>query len=141
MNFKSDQVFLLVDQYLGGPFRWGKQDCLLGCANAFKDLTGIDIARDVRDAYCSRDGAERILGEFGGSLLIYMKVRCSIINSLTTIEDGIGAPIGSLGISPPGISQGLDGRCVCIKVKEGMWASKAPRGFAFISEVERSWHA
>lgn len=141
MNFSSDEVFRLVDLNLGGPFRWGKQDCLLSCSNVFQALTGVDIAKDVRGAYCSRDGAERILGGFGGSLLIYMKVRCSVINNLWSLEDGREAPVGAIGVSHPGISQGLDGRCVCIKVKQGAWASKALRGFTFVTEVERCWHA
>lgn len=140
LMFSPDEVFRLVDQELGGPFRWGVQDCLLGCANVFLGLTGIDLAQDVRGTYGSLEEAEKVLGGFGGSLSIYMKVKCSHFE-LEHRERGEGSPVGSIGISPPGISLGLDGRCIGIKIKDGLWATKALRGFTFLTEVERSWNA
>jgi hypothetical protein len=48
------------------PFSWGLHDCALFAADAVKEITGVDVAEDLRGTYNSAEQALRILKAKGG---------------------------------------------------------------------------
>ena len=42
------------------PFSWGMQDCAMFAADAVKEITGVDIAEDLRGTYSNADQALRL---------------------------------------------------------------------------------
>lgn len=48
-----------------GPFRWGKDDCLIALADIYRSVIGIDLAAAYRGRYRSEKGAARVLGRRG----------------------------------------------------------------------------
>lgn len=139
MNPNPEQVFQLVDTYMGGPFRWGKEDCLIGCANVFLALTGKDIAAEVRGKYSTEKEAAAILAEYGGSLLIFIACR-ALVADATRAKSGIAPPPGALGVSPREFSVGLDGRCTSIHIGNNVWVTKAARGFTTSAQAEEFFY-
>lgn len=52
----------------GETFAWGKNDCILFCADAVSELTGVDLAQDIRGTYATQDEAALIISQFGSSV-------------------------------------------------------------------------
>ena len=52
------------------PFQWGTTDCLLFCADMIREITGTDLAKDVRGKYDSLEGACHFLKSFAGGGMI-----------------------------------------------------------------------
>ena len=48
------------------PFQWGTTDCLLFSADMVREITGTDLAKDVRGQYDSIEGACHFLKSFAG---------------------------------------------------------------------------
>lgn len=136
---ESSRVFELLDIHMGGPFRWEKEDCFTGAANVFRGLTGLDLADDVRGQYRDEEGARAILGDYGGSLSVFLAVQ-AMRKDLKRSEDLSLAPIGAIGVSPRDCAIGLDGRCICIHLTPGIWATKSIRGYALSAQAETYWH-
>ena len=134
-----DQIFELVDIHMGGPFRWGKEDCFLGAADVFKAACGLDLAETVRGRYKTEAEAAEILSEYGGSLMIF--VQCQAMRAGANLgKQGMTAPVGSLGVSPRECAIGLDGRCTSIHLGNNRWATKSARGFIMSAKAEDFWY-
>lgn len=136
---EASSVFEAVDARMGGPFKWSDEDCFTSCANVFNDLFDIDLASEVRGNYASEDGAHRILSQYGGSLSVFLEVQAAR-RGLTMVEGHHPAPVGAIGITPKEFGIGLDGRCVCLHVANGLWATKSLRGFNLSAKAEKFWH-
>ena len=54
-----------IDSKRKTPHKWGSNDCALFSANAVKEITGMDYAKDFRGKYRSRKGAFKVLKERG----------------------------------------------------------------------------
>ena len=134
----SEFVFELLEKHMGGVFRWGREDCFTSGASIYREFTGIDLAESVRGQYASEEEARVILDPFGGSLSRFLEVMANRAG----LSPGEGEPsVGSLGISPRECAIGLDGRCTCIYLGRGLWATKSIRGFTLSAKAERFWHA
>ncbi len=48
------------------PFVWGSHDCCAFAADGIKEITGIDIAKELRNTYSDKDGADAIINQYGG---------------------------------------------------------------------------
>ena len=133
-----ERVFSLLEKHMGGVFRWGKEDCFISGASVFHELTGLDLAVSVRGKYSSEEGARVLLDPYGGSLSRLVEVWTNRLS----LPQGVGEPSpGAIGVSPRECAIGLDGRCVCIYLGNGLWATKAIRGFSLGAKAERFWNA
>ena len=67
---RRDNWPILLAQFLRErkdcPFVWGANDCTLFTAAAIEAITGLDPAADWRGQYESREGAYKVLEQFGG---------------------------------------------------------------------------
>ena len=47
------------------PFVWGECDCMIFCADAILEMTGLDKAYDVRGTYDTKEEADEIIAVYG----------------------------------------------------------------------------
>lgn len=48
------------------PFAWGLNDCAMFAADCVLELTGVDVAADLRGSYVDHEGADAIQARHGG---------------------------------------------------------------------------
>ena len=54
-----------IDARRNEPFAWGSNDCALFAADAIKEMTGVDLAENLR-GYTTAQGATRKINSAGG---------------------------------------------------------------------------
>lgn len=59
----------LLTARAAAPFRWGRNDCALFCADVVKAITGEDPVPEFRGKYRSEPGAQRALKSLGKGTL------------------------------------------------------------------------
>jgi len=55
----------ILEKYRALPFEWGTMDCCIFAANVVRDLTGVDVAEDLRGTYNTKFGAAKVILPYG----------------------------------------------------------------------------
>lgn len=120
-----------IERHTEGAFVWGITDCFCTASRVLDDTCGIDPASDHRGAYSTENGALRIIAPYGG-LLGFMRERMGAF--------GWGEAQEKTGAI--GIVQGHDGKLIVANcIKPGLWAAKAPMGYATTDKLVVSFWA
>jgi hypothetical protein len=67
------------------PFGYGSHDCLLFAATAVLDMTGVDLAAEVRGTYHDAEGAAAALAAFAGGGMIEAVEKIAARHAIETI--------------------------------------------------------
>lgn len=127
-----DRVMEAVERYMSMRWVWGASDCCTTTRDVFRDLHGVDFMWHLPE-YEGAIGAARLVKQWGGFPLIVERSM-----DLSDLRDGDGVA-GDVGISLPGMTDGIDGRALLICIEPGKWAGKTEFGYAILPEAERCW--
>lgn len=103
------------------PFCWALNDCALFAADCVQELTGTDLAADLRGSYGSAEGAARVLARHGG-LLELVRARLPVYVSPLQAHRG---DVVCVSIIDPETSRGT--YTLGIVAGNGSWASPGAR--------------
>lgn len=121
-----------IERAEGKPFRWGRDDCMLWCANILKRALKVDPAKGYRGKYHGMKSAYREVGPGG----LALAVRRACREAGWPPIDPIDAEAGDLGV----IQNPMGQACV-LYLRGGFWVGRIDRGVAVVptKRVKVAW--
>lgn len=132
----GDDVMRAAQAAMMRPWVWGEADCCTSVCDMVIALFGHDPMDDIRGAYDSAEGADALIGAYGG----FLGIASAMARSVGWLP--VSGPVwpGDVGVTAPGVHQ-PDRRALAMCVGPGAWVCKSPRGLTVVREVDRCWRA
>lgn len=124
-----EAVAAFIESRRKAAFSYGSNDCALFAADAWRVMTGIDFAADMRDQYSTEQGAFRLVKKLGGMREIVL--RTGLIEKARGFSQRYDAVLVPTG----------DWETLGINAGNGCWCAPGPDGLVFrpICEIESAF--
>lgn len=121
---RHDAIERAIDRAEGTPFAWGADDCMLWCADAIREFTGLDAAAPFRGRYTDKAGAATVTGANGLAFALMRRARALAWRPVAP-EDAV---LGDLGI----IRTAEGGQACVLRYRGDWWLGRIPNGVSMV---------